>query len=75
MHSVNCSEIVMHPLYEFTPQADRYDVALLRLDRPATLMPHIAPVCLPDPGTVKVGHLPFLIHKLHLTPFPKRSYF
>jgi len=49
------SEIVMHPKYEFTPQADRYDVALLRLDRPVTLMPHIAPVCLPDPGTIKTG--------------------
>jgi len=49
------SKIVMHPNYQFTPQADRYDLALLKLDRPATLMPHISPVCLPDPHPVKVG--------------------
>ena len=49
------SEIVLHPDYEFTPQADRYDVALLKLDRPATLMPHISPVCLPDPEPELVG--------------------
>eukprot|EP00088_Acartia_fossae_P044944 TRINITY_DN4799_c0_g2_i1.p1 TRINITY_DN4799_c0_g2~~TRINITY_DN4799_c0_g2_i1.p1 ORF type:complete len:356 (-),score=77.21 TRINITY_DN4799_c0_g2_i1:780-1847(-) len=42
------SKVVMHPQYEFTPQADRYDVALLKLDRPATLMPHVSPVCLPS---------------------------
>jgi len=43
------SKIVLHPNYEFTPQADRYDIALLKLDRPATLMPHISPLCLPTP--------------------------
>lgn len=43
------SKIAMHPNYEFTPQADRYDVALLKLDRPATLMPHVSPICLPSP--------------------------
>ena len=42
------SKIAMHPNYEFTPQADRYDVALLKLDRPATLMPHVSPICLPN---------------------------
>jgi len=41
------SEVIVHPSYKFTPQADRYDVALLKLDRPATMMPHISPVCLP----------------------------
>lgn len=46
---------MLHPNYEFTPQADRYDVALLKLDRPATLMPHISPVCLPSPEPVKIG--------------------
>ncbi len=44
------SKIVIHPNYQFTPQADRYDLALLKLDRPAALMPHVSPVCLPDPA-------------------------
>jgi len=49
------SNIVVHPQYEFTPQADRYDVALLKLDRPATMMPHISPVCLPTPEPETIG--------------------
>ena len=28
------SKIQKHPYYQFSPQADRYDVAVLRLDRP-----------------------------------------
>lgn len=43
-------EVHRHPLYMQTPQADRFDVALLELDRPVTMMPHIQPVCLPAPG-------------------------
>ena len=43
-------KVVIHPMYEFTPQADRYDVALLKLDKPAELMPHVSPICLPVPG-------------------------
>jgi transmembrane serine protease 6 len=39
----------VHPGYQFTPQADRYDLALLKLDRAALLMPHVSPVCLPEP--------------------------
>jgi len=42
-------KVVVHPLYQFTPQADRYDVALLKLDKAATMMPHVSPICLPDP--------------------------
>jgi len=42
-------KVVVHPLYEFTPQADRYDVAMLKLNQPAKYMPHVSPVCLPDP--------------------------
>lgn len=38
----------MHPYFKFTPQADRFDVAVLRLDRPVQYMPHIAPICLPE---------------------------
>eukprot|EP00095_Tigriopus_kingsejongensis_P007951 maker-scaffold756_size101639-snap-gene-0.17 protein:Tk07951 transcript:maker-scaffold756_size101639-snap-gene-0.17-mRNA-1 annotation:"serine proteinase stubble" len=40
-------DIFAHPHYHFTPQADRYDVAILRLDRPVRYQPHISPVCLP----------------------------
>ena len=43
-------EIHMHPYYRFTPQADRFDVAVLRLDRRVRFMPHILPVCLPEKG-------------------------
>jgi len=49
------SRILLHPHYEFTVQADRYDLALLKLDRPATLMPHISPVCLPSPQPIRSG--------------------
>ncbi|XP_067004097.1 venom protease [Anabrus simplex] len=48
-------EIRVHPLFRFTPQADRYDVAVLRLDRPASFMPHIAPICLPTRGEDFLG--------------------
>jgi len=41
------SRVVRHPLYLKTAQADRFDIALLELDREATLMPHIQPICLP----------------------------
>ena len=44
-------KVVVHPLYQFTPQADRYDLALLKLNKPASMMPHISPICLPDPST------------------------
>jgi len=48
-------EVVLHPLYQFTPQADRYDVALLRLDRTAFLQPHVLPICLPSHTSTEVG--------------------
>ncbi|XP_065218770.1 uncharacterized protein LOC135844482 isoform X2 [Planococcus citri] len=41
-------KINVHPYFKFTPQADRFDVAVLRLDRPVQYMPHIAPICLPE---------------------------
>ena len=34
----------------FSPAADRFDVAVLRLDRPVRYAPHIAPICLPEVG-------------------------
>lgn len=45
----------MHPYFKFTPQADRYDVAVLRLDRPAHNLPHVAPICLPAKGENFLG--------------------
>uniref|UniRef100_W8AF38 Serine proteinase stubble n=1 Tax=Ceratitis capitata TaxID=7213 RepID=W8AF38_CERCA len=40
--------IDVHPYFKFTPQADRFDVSVLTLERPVHFMPHIAPICLPD---------------------------
>ena len=42
------TKVFIHPYYQFTPQADRYDVAVLKLDRPVKYAPHIVPVCLPN---------------------------
>ncbi|GAB6033117.1 hypothetical protein CHUAL_012728 [Chamberlinius hualienensis] len=40
-------DVRVHPRFQFTPQADRFDVAVLRLDRPVNYKPHISPICLP----------------------------
>ena len=40
-------KVYVHPYYKFSPQADRYDVAVLKLDRPIRYAPHIVPICLP----------------------------
>ena len=40
----------VHPKFQFSPAADRFDVAVLRLDRPVRYAPHIAPICLPEIG-------------------------
>lgn len=45
-------QIFLHPYYEFTPQADRFDVAVLKLNRPVRFDWHILPVCLPERGSV-----------------------
>ncbi len=42
------SRVIKHPYYRFSPQADRYDVAVLRLASPVVYEPHIIPICLPD---------------------------
>ncbi|RVE53600.1 hypothetical protein evm_001741 [Chilo suppressalis] len=47
--------IKVHPLFKFTPQADRFDVAVLTLDRNVHYMPHIAPICLPERGAEYLG--------------------
>ncbi|UYV65446.1 CLIPA10 [Cordylochernes scorpioides] len=46
----NLAQAVIHP--EFFPGNLQNDVALLRLDRPVDPnLPHVAPACLPPPGT------------------------
>lgn len=52
---VGVSEIQVHPYFKFTPQADRYDVAVLRLDRYVPYEPHISPICLPEKGDDFLG--------------------
>ncbi|XP_032792841.2 serine proteinase stubble isoform X3 [Daphnia magna] len=52
---VGVSEIHVHPYFKFTPQADRYDVAVLRLDRYVPYEPHISPICLPEKGDDFLG--------------------
>uniref|UniRef100_A0A8C8YW30 Vitamin K-dependent protein C n=1 Tax=Prolemur simus TaxID=1328070 RepID=A0A8C8YW30_PROSS len=41
-------EVLIHPNYSKSTTDN--DIALLRLDRPATLSQHIVPICLPDSG-------------------------
>ena len=41
------SNIKVHPYFKFTPQADRFDVAVVRLNRRVDMAPHISPLCLP----------------------------
>ena len=52
---VGVSEINVHPYFKFTAQADRYDVAVLRLDRYVPYEPHISPICLPEKGEDFLG--------------------
>lgn len=37
-------KIDVHPYFKFTPQADRFDVSVLTLERPVHLMPHIGKI-------------------------------
>lgn len=47
--------VLLHPNFRFTPQADRYDVAVLELDRTAVYKDNIKPICLPPKDSVFVG--------------------
>jgi len=46
----------VHPYFRFTPQADRFDVAVIRLNRPVDYAPHISPICLPPKDMPLLGH-------------------
>lgn len=42
--------MVVHPRFQFSPAADRFDVAVLKLQTPVSYLSHIAPICLPQVG-------------------------
>ncbi|XP_076259398.1 uncharacterized protein LOC143195819 isoform X1 [Rhynchophorus ferrugineus] len=54
-YTFGVSSIQVHPFFKFTPQADRFDVAVLRLDRAALNLPHVTPICLPAKGESFLG--------------------
>ncbi|XP_045605931.2 uncharacterized protein [Procambarus clarkii] len=49
------TEIKVHPKFKFTPQADRFDVAVITLDAPVHYQPHVQPICLPEKGADWLG--------------------
>ncbi|CAG0890019.1 unnamed protein product [Cyprideis torosa] len=56
--SFNVELIKLHPHFRFmSVQPDRFDVAVLRLDRPVEYKANILPICLPEPNTVFEGRL------------------
>ncbi|KAF7489899.1 Serine proteinase stubble [Sarcoptes scabiei] len=54
------SEVKLHPNFRFTPQADRYDVAVLVLDRSVQYRENIMPICLPPKDTLYVGRMSYV---------------
>lgn len=53
-------EVLLHPNFRFTPQADRYDVAVLELDRTASYKDNIKPICLPQKDAAFVGRVAYV---------------
>lgn len=53
-------EVLLHPNFRFTPQADRYDVAVLELDRTAVYKDNIKPICLPQKDATFVGRYAYV---------------
>lgn len=49
------TNIKVHPRFKFTPSADRFDVAVIRLDVPVHFEPHVQPICLPEKGASWLG--------------------
>ncbi|XP_015783558.1 brain-specific serine protease 4 isoform X1 [Tetranychus urticae] len=54
------TDVRLHPNFRFTPQADRYDVAVLVLDRPVQYRDNIKPICLPQKGANFLGRGAFV---------------
>lgn len=50
-------EVRIHPRFHYMlTQPDRFDVAVLRLNRPVEYRPNILPICLPDSSDNFTGH-------------------
>jgi len=61
------SAMVVHPNFKFSPAADRFDIAVLRLEAPVNYVTHIAPICLPQVGRdPEGGELLYLMTSLDL---------
>ncbi len=54
------SEVRLHPNFRFTPQADRYDVAVLVLDRSVQYKDNIKPICLPQKDAGFLGRMAYV---------------
>ena len=54
------TNVRLHPNFRFTPQADRYDVAVLVLDRPVQYRDNIKPICLPQKGANFLGRVAYV---------------
>jgi transmembrane serine protease 6 len=54
------SEVRLHPNFRFTPQADRYDVAILVLDRQVQYRNNIKPICLPQKDASFLGRVAYV---------------
>lgn len=52
-------EVKVHPKFRFTPQADRFDVAVLLLDKPVSYRFNMKPICLPEKGMDFLGSVAF----------------
>ncbi|XP_013788245.1 serine proteinase stubble-like, partial [Limulus polyphemus] len=54
------TEVRLHPNFRFTPQADRFDVAVLILDHPIHYRANMRPICLPDKGEDFLGQMAYV---------------
>ncbi|KAH0945323.1 hypothetical protein HN011_012520 [Eciton burchellii] len=57
--NVSVESVIMHP--EFNPEADIYDLALIRLSRPTKFEKRISPICMPNPGSTYLGQVGTLV--------------
>jgi len=54
------AEVKLHPNFRFTPQADRYDIAILVLDRVVNYRNNIKPICLPQKDANYLGRVAYV---------------
>ncbi|XP_076366532.1 trypsin-1-like [Tachypleus tridentatus] len=53
-------DVRLHPNFRFTPQVDRFDVAVLILDRPVHYRANIRPICLPEKNADFLGQIAYV---------------